>query len=135
MEHYESIENLPAQKFTKKQMEEISRALEKKEEKIRLVTYNMLFDLYDHNLEEQNRWPNRLPRIVTLLQSMKPDIICTQELYPKQVDDIKNLLNNDFAFFPGWVDSDGESYGIFYRKTRFEVLNSRFEKPLSIKRL
>lgn len=135
MEYYESIENLPAQKFTKRQMEEISRALEKKEEKIRLVTYNMLFDLYDHNLEEKNRWPNRLPRIVMLLQSMKPDIICTQELYPNQVEDIKSFLNNDFAFFPGWVDSDGENYAIFYRKNRFEVLDTQFEKPLSILQL
>lgn len=48
MEKFECIENLPSQKFTKQQFSEISNALEKKEEVIRLVTYNMLFNLYDH---------------------------------------------------------------------------------------
>ena len=66
METFECIENLPSNKFTKNQFSEISTALEKKDEKIRLVTYNMLFNLYDHNLDEENRWPNRLPRIANL---------------------------------------------------------------------
>ena len=135
IEYFESIENLPSQKFTKKQLEEINKALDKKEEKIRLVTYNMLFNLYDHNLEEENRWLNRLPRIVELIQAINPDIICTQELYPTQVQDIEDLLNNEFAFFSGCVDPDGESYGIFYKKNRFEVQSSQVETPLSILQL
>src|ERR1700722_10745963 len=72
MESFECIENLPSQKFTKNQFNEIANALEKKDEMIRLVTYNMLFNLYDHNLDEENRWPNRLPRIVELIHEMRP---------------------------------------------------------------
>lgn len=132
MEHFECMDNLPANKFTKKQFAEIAKALEKKEDKIRLVTYNMLFNLYDHNLDEENRWPNRLPRIVELIQEMQPDIICTQELYPDQVQEISALLCEDFAFFPGQKDQDGESYGIFYRKKRFELLASKVIDPLSM---
>lgn len=135
MEKFECIENIPTYKFSKNQWSEIVDALEKKEEKIRLVTYNMLFNLYDHHLDEENRWPNRLPRIVELIQEIQPDIICTQELYPPQAHDLSNRLENDFAFFEGQKDADGESYGIFYRKERFELLSSQVKTPVSIVQL
>lgn len=132
MEQFESLQNLPSQKMTKNQMYEIASALAQRDTKIRLVTYNMLFDLYDHNLEEENRWPNRLPRIAHLISEMAPDIISTQELYPNQVMDLSTLLEKDFAFFVGQKDDDGESYGIFYRKDRFELVSSRVISPLSM---
>lgn len=131
VEKFESVENLPAEKFTGNQWAEIEGALVRGDEKIRLVTYNMLFNLYDHNLAEENRWPNRLPRIVELIREMRPDIIDTQELYPSQVQDLLAKLGEEFAFFAGQVDEDGESYGIFYRKERFELLSSRVDYPLS----
>lgn len=132
MEHFECIDNLPANKLTKNQFAEISEALAKKADKIRLMTYNMLFNICDHNLAEENRWPNRLPRIVELIHAMQLDIICTQELYPDQVKEITELLQDDFAFFAGQKDPDGESYGIFYRKERFELLESKIDYPLSV---
>lgn len=135
MEYYECIENLPSTKFTKNQFSEICSALEKKEEKIRIVTYNMLFDLYDHNLDEENRWPSRLPRIVELINEMRPDIICTQELYPSQVQDIVNLIGEEFSFFNGQKYEDGESFGIFYRNARFKLLSSKLAYPLSVVQL
>ncbi len=135
METFECIENLPSKKFTKNHFSEITHALEKKDEKIRLVTYNMLFNLYDHNLDEENRWPNRLPRIVELINEMQPDIISTQELYPTQVQDLVSLVGDDFSFFPGPKDKDGESYGIFYRTDRFELLSSKINYPLTIVQL
>lgn len=135
METFECIENLPSQKFTKNQFREIANALEKKEEMIRLVTYNMLFNLYDHHLDEENRWPNRLPRIVEIIHEMHPDIISTQELYPTQVQEIVNLIGNEFSFFPGQKDEDGESFGIFYRTDRFELLSSQVDYPLSMVQL
>lgn len=135
MERFEEIENLPAKKFTKQQFQEIAGALESREQKIRLVTYNMLFNLYDHDLDEENRWPNRLPRIVDLIAEMRPDIINTQELYPSQVAELLEAIKNDFDFFPGQKDEDGESYGIFYRKNRFELLESQINYPLSMVQL
>lgn len=132
MESFECIDNLPSSKFTKKQFTEIVEALENKESKIRLVTYNMLFNVYDHNLDEENRWPSRLPRIVDLIKEMQPDIISTQELYPSQVPEICELVSEDYDFFDGHKDADGESYGIFYRKNRFELLSSKMIYPLSI---
>lgn len=135
IEHFESIDNLPVKKFTKSQFNEITTALEKKEEKIRLVSYNMLFNLYDHNLAEENRWPNRLPRIVDLIATMRPDIINTQELYPSQVEDLLSLIDNEFSFFAGQKDADGEAYGILFRTDRFELLTSNIQYPLSMVQL
>lgn len=131
MENFECVENLPAAKFSKNQFHEISNALERKQEKIRLVTYNMLFNLHEDRLDEENRWVNRLPRIVNLIEEIEPDIISTQELYPAQVQDIVSLLESDFSFFSGQRDEDGESYGIFYRTNRFELISSQMNYPLS----
>lgn len=135
MEKFEIIENLPSKKFTKRQFKEITNALEKKNEIIRLITYNMLVNVYDYNVEEENRWPNRLPRIIELIHEARPDIISTQELYPIQVEEIVPLLQNQFSFFAGWKNENGESYGIFYRTDRFELLSSQMEYPLSMVKL
>lgn len=132
MEYFKSIDNLPSKKFTNKQFIEISEALGEKENSIRLVTYNMLYNVYDHFRDEENRWPNRLPRIVELIKEMMPDIISTQELYPDQAREISELLSEDFSFFLGQKDKNGESFGIFYRKNRFELLFSKFLDPLSM---
>ncbi len=130
MEKFEQIENLPEQKFTKNQFSEISAALSHSDEKIRLVTYNMLFDLYDHDLEEVNRWPQRMPRVVELVRSMQADIVNTQELYPSQFEDLSAALE-EFTFFAGQKVSGGESYGIFYRTDRFELISEEVNYPLA----
>lgn len=135
MEKFECIENLPSNKFTKKQFAEIAEALEKKEDKIRIVTYNMLFNIIDHKLAEENRWPNRLPRIVELMKTMQPDVICTQELYPSQVQELTELLQEDFAVFTGQKNAAGETYGIFYRKKRFELLSSKVNDQFAMLQL
>lgn len=135
IELHECPENLAIQKLTKSQHEEICAALARKDEKIRLLTYNMLFNLYDHNLEEENRWPNRLPRLVELIEETKPDVIDTQELYPDQAAALSELIAETYDFFPGHKDPDGESYGIFYRKERFELVKASMKYPLSMVQL
>jgi endonuclease/exonuclease/phosphatase family metal-dependent hydrolase len=135
VEHFEAAENLPVNKLTTNQLKEISNALSQKDEKIRLVTYNMLFNLYDHNLAHDNRWPSRSPRIMELVHHMRPDIISTQELYPDQVRDLEKLIGDEFTFFAGQMDDDGESAGIFYRKDRFQVMMSEVIEPVSVLQL
>lgn len=123
IEKYERIENLQIQKYSDRQYSEIVSSLNRKSEKIRLATYNVLFNLYDHNLDEVNRWPQRLPRIVALFEEMQPDIIGVQELYANQVDDLRTRLEGVYAFYSKPC-KDGEHNGIFYRKDRFKVLVS-----------
>ena len=124
IEEVEQIENLPTVKYSKNQFNEIKSSLEKKEEKIRLLSYNVLFNLYDHNLEEVNRWPQRLPRIMALIEEMQPDIIGVQELYPDQAKDLLPLIDNTYSFYSRTEDNE-ELNGIFYRKDRFDVIDSK----------
>lgn len=119
-----SVENLSAQKYSDHQYSEITSVLNRKDESIRLVTYNVLFNRYDLNLDEENRWPQRLPRIVDLIQEMKPDIICVQELFTNQFIDLMPRIERTFAFYSRDCE-DGELTGIFYRKDRFELIHSK----------
>lgn len=123
MEKFELIENLPIKKYSDNQYSEIVEVLNHKNERLRLVSYNMLFNLYDQNLDEVNRWPQRLPRIVELIEEMQPDIIGVQELYQNQLDDLLPYINDTFKFYSKPC-GDGEFNGIFYRKDRFEILDS-----------
>lgn len=124
IEKVEIIENLPVAKYSKNQYQEIVSHLNQKDEKIRLVTYNVLFNRYDHNLDEVNRWPNRLPRIVKLIEEMQPDIMGVQELYTNQSEELLPCIEQTYAFFSRACE-DGELNGIFYRKDRFEVIDSK----------
>lgn len=123
IEKVENINNLPSHKYSKNQWLEIASALERKEECIRLVTYNVLFNLYDDKLEECNRWPQRLPRIIELIDEMQPDVIGVQELYPDQLQDILPYMEKSYVFYAR-ACKDGELNGIFYNKDRFELINS-----------
>lgn len=122
MERFEKIENFPVSRYSKRQFVDIASILERKDELMRVVTYNILFDLYDHNLEEVNRWPQRLPRIVELIEEMQPDILGVQELYPHQLKQLMPYLEENFIFFAHDCE-DRELNGIFYRKNRFEVMD------------
>lgn len=120
---FENIENLSVKKYPRMQFEEISAALNRKQESVRVATFNMLFNLYDDDLPQENRWPERLPRIVEVLAEMQPDVIGVQELYPSQFNDLMAYLEKDYAFVSIPCD-DGEMNGIFYRKARFDVVKS-----------
>lgn len=121
METFESVENLSKQKYPEKQFEKITCALTHKSDVLRVATYNMLFNLYDQNLAPENRWSERLPRIVALIEDMNPDILGSQELQPDQVQQLLPFLEDRYDFFS--VDShSGEQNGIFYKKERFCVL-------------
>ena len=123
MEHYERLENVPSTKMSTSQRDEIEEALKRLDHKVRYVSYNVLFDLHDHEQEETNRWKNRLPRVAELLQEMDADILSVQELYPNQFSDLYPFLEDTFSFF-GEKNSDGELNGIFYKKERFELIES-----------
>lgn len=124
LEKHEQIENLPIQKYSKNQYSEICSALMQRGKALRLVTFNMLFTIYDDNLSPEYRWPERLPRIVEVLNEMRPDLIAPQELLREQVNDLLSCIGDDFAFY-GKASNYGEINGLFYRKNRFEILSSK----------
>ena len=124
IEALESGKALTPEKYGAHQYQEILSAIAKKKERVRVVSYNVLFNLYDHNLKEPYKWPQRAPRVIKMIEEMQPDLLGIQELYPEQRDDLLKALKEKYAFFSKPA-GDGELSGIFYNKHRFKVLDSR----------
>ncbi len=120
----ETLENNPPAKYSQKYRLEIEESLMKKAEKIRVVTYNVLFNLFDDSLKDKNHcWTERLPSVLACIENMHPDILCVQEVYPSQLEDLKHSLGAVFTSFVG-KSTQGELNAVFYRKDRF-VLDTK----------
>ncbi|MBA3957088.1 MAG: endonuclease/exonuclease/phosphatase family protein [Parachlamydiaceae bacterium] len=124
VERYESVENLNPKKYSRLQFEEISSALASKAQRIRILSYNILASIFDYKHEPINSWPQRLPRILELLNEMQPDVFGVQELYKDQLNDLLPFLSDTYTFVGGPC-TDSEINGIFYRKERFELVDSQ----------
>ncbi len=141
LDHYEVVGHLDQKKYAHAQWEEIVTALEQVPERLRVMSYNMLMDTYEWKLKRVNRWKTRRPRVAELIQHDRPDLICSQELFAKQVDSLVELIGNDYTFF-GAGEKDGkrkgQHNGMFYRPDRLELIEGKVlwmsetpEKPSS----
>jgi endonuclease/exonuclease/phosphatase family metal-dependent hydrolase len=104
----EQIDNIQRQKYTSSQYQEIELALANKEQKIRLVSWCDASHISD---------------VVPILEEMQPDIICLQQLKGDLIIDYLTSLGEGFEF-------SGEKQGslmngFFYRKDRFEILDTK----------
>jgi len=123
MDYYHSSKHIDCKKYAKTQYKAILDALSIKEGSFRVISYNMLFDRYDHLLAKPYRWNARLPRLIEIIDDMHADIICFQELYPDQLEDLMEKIGNEFGFAGTLTEKSqdaAEINGIFYRKKRFD---------------
>lgn len=141
----ETLENAPPEKYSHTYKLRIDASLKRRNEKIRVVSYNILFNLFDHQLKSKSHcWIERLPKIIASIQNIDPDILCIQEAYPSQLDDLRKAFEPDFASFVG-SSTQGELNAIFYKKDRFlldtenyqldsvNVSSASFDLPLNPK--
>lgn len=115
-------------RVSKEQYGWIQEAVALKEQKIRVMSYNMLFDIKDALLPAKHRWPHRLSRIVELLDYLQPDIILMQELYPNQLDELLEEIGETFAFVGKGEKRGGrwgQHNGILYRLESFAPVEER----------
>ncbi len=125
------LENNPPNKYSERHFLDIQKALSHKASKIRVVTYNILFDLFDSSLEDKMQsWKERLPLVIASIKNMDPDILCVQEPYPAQLKDLQNNLSDSFSSFIG-SSTTGELNAIFYKKSRF-TLNENESASLAL---
>ena len=124
MKEVNCLDHVNPRKFSKNQYNDIAKKLLGAEDPIRLVTYNMLYNIKDSDLDECDRWPSRYPRILQLIEWINPDILCSQELHRDQLDDLLAFLKDKFTFIGEPNKEDGEIEGIFFRTDRFDLLNS-----------
>lgn len=88
-----------------------------------VATFNMRYDNPDDSM---NNWQYRKERVAQFIIDQNIDIVGTQELLQNQVDDLKALLP-DFDMVGVARDNgkdEGEYAAIFFRRDRFEVLDS-----------
>lgn len=82
------------------------------------MTYNLKFASNDMGI---NSWVNRREPMKALLQFYAPDILCVQEAFKIQIDEISDALGYDFV---GWGRDDGDIEGefaaIFYNRNLFQ---------------
>ena len=87
-----------------------------------VASYNLRYNTKNDGV---NAWPNRKEMVKALIQFHEFDLFGTQEGLRGQLDDIAELP--DYAFLGAGRDDGktaGEHSAIFYRKTRFTVLDS-----------
>lgn len=112
-------------KLSRQQIEEMESYTFSLEQKLRVISFNMLFNLTDHRLAPVNRWKKRKNRVIEYIRWGKPDLIGSQELQKKQLEDLIYVLGDDYDFYgevaTGGIRS-GEIPAIFYRKDRLELL-------------
>jgi endonuclease/exonuclease/phosphatase family metal-dependent hydrolase len=118
---FENIENLPKEKINDRQFKVIEKALSQIDQKVRIVSYNLLCDDREGKSEEINKWHNRLPRVVELFQEMQPDVFCVQEQYQHQLDAWLPQIGENYSFY-GSPRGDGEVNGILYRNDRLDLI-------------
>lgn len=93
-----------------------------KDESMVVATYNLR---YDNKNDGVNAWPNRKENVKALIKFHDFDLFGTQEGLHNQLNDIAEL--KEFAFLGAGRDDGkeaGEHSAIFYKKDRFNVLQS-----------
>ncbi len=118
------IEHIDSTKYSTRHYQEIMDALEHKEDTVRVVTFNTLFDKFDDRYVESYRWPQRLPRVVEMICYLNPDVLGVQEPYNHQLNDLINSLPERYCYF-GEAYESGLNAGIFYNQERFELVDSK----------
>lgn len=117
-------------KINKKQKELMQYAVQKQQEKIRLMTYNMLYNAQDaeDKLLPKHRWNVRKPRLLEYLSYAKADIIGSQELQEDQVKEIMKVLGNTYGCYGEKTrqnEGRNDTNAIFFNKSRIELIESK----------
>lgn len=91
---------------------------------LRVLSYNVRY----HNLSDGlNAWPMRRDRVAQVFSDEKIDVAGLQEVTSRQIDDLEERLKDDYAWVGAGRDDGkrkGEFVPIFYRKERFELVDS-----------
>jgi len=101
-------------------------------EKLRVLTANILLDSPAYEGSTTASWDVRRDYTFKVMESVKPDIICTQEVLKRQADDMqKHFADYElFGFVGPFMDAHTTGYHgvtknvLLYRKDRFEFVSA-----------
>jgi endonuclease/exonuclease/phosphatase family metal-dependent hydrolase len=81
---------------------------------ITLMTYNV------KNPDPAHDWPARLPKLLDVIRRHDPDLLCVQEAFDHQMDDLRAGLPDHTAIGQGREGGTaGEHAAVFFRTARF----------------
>lgn len=89
---------------------------------LKVVTFNVRNGRAE---DGPNNWPHRIPLVHDLLLSLDADIVCMQEAFKFQIDDIASGLPGYQWAGVGREDGliDGEFVNVFYRSSRLRLVS------------
>lgn len=129
-----SMDNVYTQDFgkkiNKKQKELMQQAVQKQQQKLRIMTYNMLYNAEDaeDKLLPKHRWDSRKPRLLEYLSYVKADIIGSQELQEDQIQEIMSALGTTYASYGEKTrrnEGRTDINAIFFNKNRIELIEAK----------
>lgn len=117
-------------RVNKTQKELMQQAAEKQQQKLRVMTYNMLYNAQEaeEKLLPKHRWDNRKPRLLEYLSYAKADIIGSQELQDDQVQEVMCVLGKDYGCYGEKTrqnEGRSDTNAIFFNKNRIELIDSK----------
>jgi endonuclease/exonuclease/phosphatase family metal-dependent hydrolase len=124
VEQMEQKENISPRKYAPGQYTEIMGVLDEGGHRIRLASYNVLYNRDNNQEDKTHLWPERRGKVVELLQEMEPDVFGIQEDFQGHIDDILAQMGDVYDVYYEPVQ-DRECNAIFYRKDRFRLVKSK----------
>lgn len=117
-------------KVNLKQKESIQNAIQHQHQKLRVMTYNMLYNEKSAEalLPEKHQWNARKPRLLEYLAFAKADIIGSQELQEDQIQEVMNALKNDYAYYGVKTrvnEGRSDTNAIFFNSKRLELIDTK----------
>lgn len=98
------------------------------DQRIRIMSFNMLLNYSESHLDVVDHWENRKERVISYIQYAHPDVIGSQELQSDQLDDILCAIGDEYHYY-GLGTKDGIKEGdipaIFYCKNRLELVKGQ----------
>lgn len=119
-----------AGKVNSRQKEFIQFAKDHQAEKLRIMTFNMLYNLQaaEDRLPTKHRWENRKLRLLEYLGFAQADIIGSQELQQDQVQELMQVLGKDYAYYGEKTrEKEGRSdiNAIFFNQRRLALIEAK----------
>ncbi len=117
-------------KINTKQKESIQNAVQHQQQKLRVMTYNMLYNekSAEDLLPEKYQWNARKPRLLEYLAFAKADIIGSQELQEDQLQEVISAQGNNYSYYGMKTrENEGRSdtNAIFFNPMRLELIDSK----------
>jgi endonuclease/exonuclease/phosphatase family metal-dependent hydrolase len=117
-------------KVNLKQKESIQNVIQHQNQKLRVMTYNMLYNKKSAEalLPEKHQWNARKPRLLEYLFFAMADIIGSQELQEDQIQEVMSALENNYAYYgikTRLNEGRSDTNAIFFNPKRLELIESK----------